>query len=156
MHAPPRLRLEPRPSRIGLALVSSAFLAAAALVAALPLPFAFSAACLTAIGLGFLRGVRRCAGPAVPAIVHLGIDRTLTVTDRRGRSRDGVVGADSYVGAALTTIAWRANGAPWWRPADVLLVFPDSIPADDFRCLRIFLRYGRPADEGATSGADAA
>jgi hypothetical protein len=94
-------------------------------------------------------------GRGVPAIVHVGIDRSLTITDRQGRSRDGVVLPESYVGARLTTIVWRAQGAPWCRPSDVILVLPDTLPPDDFRRLRIFLRYGRIPVVAATSGIDA-
>jgi hypothetical protein len=90
----------------------------------------------------------------VPALVHVGIDRTITVTDRHGRSRNGVVDASTYVGARLTTIVWRHDRAAWWQPAGVILILPDVLPADDFRRLRIFLRYGREATAD-TSGVDA-
>jgi hypothetical protein len=65
-----------------------------------------------------------------------------------------MVDPSSYVGAALTTLVWRVNGAPWWRSPEVILILPDVVPADDFRRLRIFLRYGRGAAEGM-SGVDA-
>ena len=139
----------------GLALTTIGCLAAAMLVAVLPLPSWTMLACLVAIGAALYRAHRQLIGRGVPAIVHVGIDRTITVTDRHGRSRDGVVLADSYVGALLSTIVWGARGAPWWRGADVILVLPDTLPADDFRRLRIFLRYGRVPVVAATSGIDA-
>jgi len=154
MSAPIRLRLEPRPSRAAFALVSLVCLAVAALVAALWLPWWAALACFGAISLGFHDGRRRTVGDRVPALVHVGIDRTITVTDRRGRSRNGVVDASSFVGARLTTVVWRVSDAPWWRPPDVILFLPDVVPADDFRRLRIFLRYGRSAS-AATRGVDA-
>ena len=155
MHTPPRLRIEPRPSRVGLAMIALACFAAAGLVAALPLASPVALACLVAIGLAFRCGCRRCAGRDVPAIAHVGIDRTITVTDRQGRSRDGIVLADSCVTALLTTIVWRANGMPWWRPSEAILVLPDTLPRDDFRRLRTTLRYSFPVACDATSGVDA-
>ncbi len=139
----------------GLALTTIGCLAAAMLVATLPLPSWAMLACLVAIGLALYRAHRQLIGRGVPAIVHVGIDRTITVTDRQGRSRDGFVLADSYVGSLLSTIVWRARGAPWWRPADVILVLPDTLPPDDFRRLRIYLRYGRVPVVAATNGVDA-
>ena len=155
MHTLPRLRLEPRPSRIGFALNTLGCLAAAVLLAFLALPWAVASAGIAAIGITFHCGHWRCVGRGVPAIAHLGIDRTITVTNRQGRSRNGLVLADSYVGAMLTTILWRENGAPWWRPAGVILVLPDTLPIDDFRRLRVFLRYGYPVADARTSGVDA-
>jgi hypothetical protein len=154
MPAPVRLRLEPRPSRAAFALISLGCLAVTALVAALWLPWWAALACVSAISLAFHDGRRRTVGDRVPALVHVGIDRTITVTDRRGRSRNGVVDASSFVGARLTTVVWRVNGTPWWRPPDVILVLQDVLPADDFRRLRIFLRYGR-VSSAATRGVDA-
>jgi membrane protein implicated in regulation of membrane protease activity len=154
MPAPLRLRLEPGPSRIAFALTALACLAAMALVAALPLPWWAMLACFSAAAVALRDGWRRTMGERVPALIHVGIDRTITVTDRRGCSLDGIVDASSYVGAGLTTIVWRANGSPWWRPPDVILIAPGVLPPDDFRRLRIFLRYGRCPTAG-TSGVDA-
>jgi hypothetical protein len=154
MPAPLRLRLEPGPSRAAFALTALACLAALALVAALPLPWWAMLACFGAAAIALRDGWRRTVGERVPALIHVGIDRTITVTDRHGRSRDGMVDASSCVGAGLTTLVWRVNDAPWWRPPEVILIAPGVVPADDFRRLRIFLRYGRCATAG-TSGVDA-
>ncbi len=78
------------------------------------------------------------------------------MTDCDGRSRAGAILDDSYVGAWLTTIVWRQDGQPWWRPATAIVVLPDMLPRDEFRRLRVVLRYGRPVDAGATSEEDAA
>jgi hypothetical protein len=42
--------------------------------------------------------------------------------------------------AALTSIVWRPDGARWSRS---ILVLPDMLPPDDFRRLRVMLRYAR-------------
>ncbi len=147
-----RLRLEPRPSRVASAAIIVGCLAAAGLIAAMRAPVAATLACVAIVIAMLVSGLRRCA---VPAIVHVGIDRGITVTDRSGRSHPGVILDDSYVGSALTTIVWRADGDPWWRPAHTILVLRDSLPPDEFRHLRVVLRYGRAPADTATSGIDA-
>ena len=152
---PPRLRLEPRPSRIGCASVATACTLTLLLVGALPLPMAAKVPVATVVLAVLASGLWRCSGRGVPALLHVGLDRRITVTGRDGRSRAGVVLDDSYVGAWLTTIVWRVDGMPWWQPAHAILVLPDTLPMDEFRRLRVVLRYGRPAAAGATSGMEA-
>jgi len=114
--------------------------------------------CAAMVTVVLVSGLRRCAGRGVPALLHVGIDRRVTVTDRTGRSRDGTILDASYVGSAVTTLVWRADGDRWWRPARTMLFLRDSLPPDEFRRLRVLLRYGRPPGEAAeavTSGIDA-
>lgn len=61
----------------------------------------------------------------------------------------GHVRCTSHVGANLTTIVWRPDGAHWSR---TVLILPDMLPAEDFRRLRVLLRYARKED---TQGAPA-
>ncbi len=150
----PRLRLEPRPSRIGCAIAVTASAITSTLLAWLPLPIVAMVAAIVAVLAVFVSGLWRCTGRGVPALLHVGIDRRIAVTDRDGRSREGVILDDSCVGPCLTTIVWRWDGMPWWRPARAIVVLPDTLPADDFRRLRVALRYGRPAT-GATNGEEA-
>jgi hypothetical protein len=49
----------------------------------------------------------------MPALLHVGIDRRVAVTDRTGRSREGAILDASYVGSSLTTLVWRADGDRW-------------------------------------------
>jgi toxin CptA len=155
MELPPRLRLEPRPSRIACALISSACAATAVLVCMLPLPIWAAAMSLALVASVAVHGFWRCTGRGVPALLHVGADRRITASGRDGRSRDGVILEDSYVGAHLTVIVWRPDRLPAWERSRTILILPDMLPADDFRRLRVWLRYGRRAIEGATSGADA-
>jgi hypothetical protein len=155
MDPPPRTRLELRPSRIDCALTSLACVATAALLAALPLPWLAQGAGAAAVLAVLAHGLRRATGRGIPLSIEVGIDRTLVVTDRRGRSRAGSIRDASYVGAWVTTIVWRAAAAPWWHPASTLLVLPDMLPPDEFRRLRVVLRYGWPLAGGASSGVDA-
>ena len=154
MKPPPRLRLEPRPSRIGCAIAVTAGAITSALLASLPLPIVAMVPGIAAVLAVLVSGLWRCTGRGVPALLHVGIDRRIAVTDRDGRSREGVILDDSYVGPCLTTIVWRWDGMPWWRPARAIVVLPDTLAADEFRRLRVALRYGRPV-AGATSGEEA-
>ena len=125
------------------------------LLALLALPIAGYVAGAAAVLAVLASGLWRCTGRGVAAILHVGIDRRITVTDRDGRSCSGAILDDSYVGARLTTILWRPDGQPWWRPARAVLVLPDTLPPDDFRQLRVALRYGRPRASDEARGVDA-
>ncbi len=156
MKPPPRLRVEPRPSRIACGAIATGCTAMALLIVALLLDPWTVAGTLLAIAGAALHGFWRCTGHRVPALLHIGHDRRLTVTARDGRSRDGSILDDSYVGARLTTIVWRPDHAPSYATARTILILPDTLPADDFRRLRVVLRYGRPVVDARTSGVDAA
>ena len=155
MKEQPRLRLEPRPSWLGRALIVAACAATSVLLGWLPLPVAAVVPAGAAVLAVLLSGLRQCTRRGTPAMLDVGIDRRISVTDREGRSRSGAILDDSYVGAWLTTVIWRADEDAWWRQARVILILPDSLPPDDFRRLRVALRYGRPAGGEGTSGADA-
>jgi hypothetical protein len=158
MKSHPRLRIEPRPSRIACAAILAVCVATATLVAVLRLPVAVTLGCAAIVIAVLVSSLWRCTGRGVPALLHVGIDRRIAVTDRTGRSREGAILDASYVGASLTTIVWRAEGDRWWRPARTMLFLTDSLAPDEFRRLRVVLRYGRPpgeAVEAATSGTDA-
>ena len=150
-----RLRLAPRPSRIGCTAVAIACALASALLATLPLPPMGYVPCVVVILAVLVSGLWRCTGRGVPALLHVGIDRRITVTDRNGRSRAGAILDDSYVGPWLTTIVWRWDESPWWHFANAIVVLPDMLPRESFRRLRVVLRYGRPVAAGAMSGEEA-
>lgn len=155
MKPPPRLRLELRPSRIGCLALDSGCAAIAMLILVLPLDaWAMAAALLVVVGTA-IHGRRRCSGRGVPALMFVGHDRRISVSTGDARSRDGTILDDSYVGARLAAIVWRPDGAPWYAPARTILVLPDSLPVDEFRRLRVMLRYGRPVAGEAASGVDA-
>ena len=125
------------------------------LLAVLPLPASVVLPCAGAIAGVLVRGLWRCTGRGLPALMHIGNDRRMTVTDYEGRSHAGTILDGTFVGAWLTTIVWRRDGSPWWHPAPAIVVLPDMLPADELRRLRVALRYGRPTPRGATSDADA-
>ncbi len=151
MKTTPRLRLEPAPSHIGHALIASACALVALLVTALPLPLAAQFAAWSATVVAWRAGRARCVGRGVAALLQVGTDRRIAVTGRDGRTVEGTILDDTYVGAQWISVVWHPDGTPWWRPARTLLVCPDSLPADDLRRLRVWLRYGRPVPR-STSG----
>ena len=116
-----------------------------ALLAVLPLEWMVWLPCAIAVVIMFVSGLWRCTGRGVPALIHVGHDRRITVTDYEGRSHAGSILDDTFVGAWLTTIVWRRDGLPWWRPASAIVVLPDMLPGEEMRRLRVALRYGRPA-----------
>ncbi len=103
-----------------------------------------------------VRGLWKCTGQGVPALLHVGTDRRITVTAFDGRSRAGSILDDSFVGAWLTTIVWQPDGVPWWQPAPAIVVLPDMLAPEEFRRLRVALRYGRPVAIGTAGEDDAA
>ena len=55
----------------------------------------------------------------------------------------GYVRAATYIGPWMTTVVWRPDGR---RVSRTILVLPDMLPAEDFRRLRVMLRYARSAE----------
>ena len=121
---------------------------------ALALPVTALIPCAAAIAAVLVHGLWRCTGRGVPALLHVGHDRRITVTGYDGRSHAGAILDDTFVGAWLTTIVWRRDGLPWWRPAPAIIVLPDMLSGDEFRRLRVALRYGRPTTARGTTSAD--
>jgi Membrane-bound toxin component of toxin-antitoxin system len=152
MKPPPRLRLEPRPSRIACAAITTGCAAMALLVLLLPLDIGTTLMAILAIILVAGRGLWRCSGRGVPAILHVGHDRRITASSRDGRSCDGSILDDSYVGECLMTIVWRPDRAAWYELARTILILRDTLPADDLRRLRVLMRYGRALVDEETSG----
>jgi len=154
MNPPTRLLLHIRSSRYVVALIVVTHALTAGLLFWLPLslglrfvgPAVVASACAVAL--------RRVAGRASLASLQIGLDRRILITTRGGQQREGEVLADSYVGSRVTTIVWRPDGA---RIARTVLILADTLPADDFRQLRVVLRYSRsPAPVAGSSDVDAA
>ena len=159
MKPPPRLRLEPRPSRVACAAIACGCSALVALVVFLPLEACTAAIAIVAILSVAGRGFWRCTGHGVPALLHVGHDRRITATGRDGHSRDGAILDDTYVGASVAAIVWRPDRARRFALTQTILILPDMLPADEFRRLRVLLRYGRPVvdeEDKTTSGREAA
>ena len=150
MKPPPSLHLEPRSSLRAVALVTALHAATATLLLTLPLPIGARLAGAIAIALAGMLNVWRVAGGCAPASLHVGVDGRIAITRRDGRAEAGAVLADSYVGRRLTTIVWRPDKQ---HRARTLLIVADMLPAEEFRRLRVMLRYGRSFDAGGEASA---
>ena len=119
-----------RSKRVEAFIVAGALMTAA-LVGWLPLPLEACALGLAWIGHAALRALRR-----VRPGQRLRIDASgaIEVGPASGSVRDG-----SFVAPWLAVVRWRPIGA-WWDRS--LLVAPDMLGADEFRRLRVLLRYG--------------
>jgi hypothetical protein len=143
MNEPAALRIELRPSRIAGVVTLVAVIATAALVAWLPAEAwqrLLAVTALGACGIVIARDwAQRATRRAIVALT-LGADRRIALIERCGRRIEGEVQHDSYVGAALTTIVWRSDGA---RRSRAIAILPDMLAAEDFRKLRVLLRLGK-------------
>jgi hypothetical protein len=125
------------------AAIAALALATALIVATLPLDPLLAGLALLAIaawGIDRVQVVGLRHGPRAVRSFELRGDLTLVVVSGDGTATAGPVRRDSYVGARLSTIVWRPFGR--WRSRTILLL-PDMLPADEFRRLRVLLRYGR-------------
>ena len=118
-------------------------LATCAVVSTLPADPAVTGLALVGIGVWAFDRIEVVAlrrGPRAVRRFELRGDLTVVVVMGDGKVRAGRVHPDSYVGARLSTIVWRPFGR--WRRQAILLL-PDMLSAEDFRRLRVLLRYGR-------------
>lgn len=147
MRLPPTVHVVLRPSRTVGAGLGVAALATLAVVLALPWPAwaqAAASACVFAWAALAFRRHALLRGAGAVTELRLAADLVLVAHRADGTLVAGHVRSSTYVGAQLTSIVWRPDGA--WR-ARAILVVPDMLPADDFRRLRVMLRYARSAVE---------
>jgi len=147
MRLPPNVRVAFGPSRIATSAIALAAFSTATLLVSLPLDPVFLGLVLCALTAWavdriYVIGLRR--GPRAIVEITVTGDRIVVVRTRDDRLRAGYVRGSSYVGARITTLVWRPDGAVRSRS---ILILPDMLPADDFRRLRVLLRYSRQAQE---------
>jgi hypothetical protein len=137
------IRVRPVRSRHAALLITGLATFACAVVATLPLGAITTglawAGILTWMGNRMYVVALRRGGRAVREVVLQG-DLRIAVTTGAGAAADGHVRPETYVGARITSIVWRPDGA---RFSQAILLLPDMLPHDDFRRLRVLLRYGR-------------
>ena len=141
MHWPPPVRVVFSASKMALAFIATLALATCAIIATLPIePAAMGLATIGvltwAIDRIYVVALRQ--GPRAVRELELRGDLTLIVVNGDGAPCAGRLRNGSYVGARLTTLVWRPFGR-----SRTILVLPDMLPAQDFRRLRVLLRYGR-------------
>lgn len=143
MQWPPSVRIVLVSSRLALALIGALASATCAVIATLPFePAALGLATLVVIvwGIDRIYVVALRQGPRAVRQFEVRGDMTVVIVTGDGNAQAGRIHRDSYVGARLTTIVWRPFGR--WR-SRTILILPDMLPAQDFRRLRVLLRYGR-------------
>jgi hypothetical protein len=146
MRLPPSVHVVLSASRIAGAGVGMLATATVALTIAMPLDPLLQIALVAAIvawaAWAFQVDALRRGRFAVTE-VRLAPDLILVACMGDGHLVAGHVRSTTYVGAWITTIVWRPDG---WRWSRSILVLPDMLPAEDFRRLRVMLRYARSGE----------
>ena len=140
---PPAVHVVLAPSRIAGAGIGVLAAATIALTIALPLETPLQVALITTAvawaGWSFRVDALHRGRFAVTE-VRVAPDLLVVACMGDGRLVAGQVRTSTYVGAWITTIVWRQDGR---RRSRSILVLPDMLPAEDFRRLRVMLRYAR-------------
>ncbi len=145
MKSTPVLRVTPESSRIAAAAIGAATVATAALLALMTGEVWLRGVAIIGTGACGIHALRYAAAIGIGGsitTIELAADRRAIMTDRSGRRIEGVIQPESYVGALLTTLVLRPDGA---RRSRALAIWPDMMGVDEFRRLRVLLRHGEPA-----------
>jgi len=70
--------------------------------------------------------------------IHMRRSGEIEILNGKGGHRSGVLRDGSFVAPWLTIIRWRPCDAHFDR---AILLLPDMLPADDFRRMRVMLRW---------------
>ncbi|HET7401956.1 MAG TPA: protein YgfX [Usitatibacter sp.] len=136
------VRIELQYSRAALAFVIVAASATVAVALLLPVSLALRTALASlACALG-LEAARRTAfqlGPHGVRRFTVQRDGTIEVEAASGSHRVGVLRPGSFVAPWLTVMRWRPAGA---RRDRTVAILPDMVAAEEFRRLRVLLRWG--------------
>jgi toxin CptA len=137
--APP-LRLELKPSRwlagtlaLGHGLAGYAAWTGLSSWARVPLLVVL----LASLGVSLARALLRFRGQAIS--LELQEDGRASIKDRSGIWQEGRLGENHFVSPALVVVDLQTPSGRRKR----LVLAPDSLPADDFRRLRVWLRWRR-------------
>ena len=130
-------------------VLAVATVATAAMLALLPGDRTLRAIGAVTSGVYGLIAVRRANPQGTSGSVEsleVGTDGRAIMTERSGRRIASVIRPESYVGAWLASIVLRPDGA---RRSRVVAIWPDTMPVDAFRRLRVVLRHGQRVDREA-------
>ena len=140
------LKVSLRPSRILAAVLAAAHGGAIAVIAIVDMPFWLQLIAIAALTINLVAALRRTAlllAPASVVSIEIGSDDTLSIQTRRGSRIDGCeVLASTYVAAFLAIINLRDAET---RAIRHVVLLRDSIDGEDFRRLRVWLRWKRSA-----------
>ena len=140
------LKISLRPSRILAAVLVAAHGGAIAVVVIVDMTLWLELIAITALAVNLVAALRRTAlllAPDSAVAIEIGPDDTLSIQTRRGNRIDGCeVLASTYVAAFLAIINLRE---PETRASRHVVLLRDSIDGEDFRRLRVWLRWKRSA-----------
>lgn len=144
------LRVDLRPS-YQLALIQvTAHAASGVVTILLHVPLAAKLAISFLIGVSLVHALSHHAfrrGSSALVAIELRENGTIAVQTRDGTWRDVHMLGTSYVTPLLTVLNMKLDGFRFTRH---LVVMPDMIEADDYRQLRVRLRWKKKPAEGAT------
>jgi toxin CptA len=135
------LNVRLKPSGYLTLLLSAAHAIALGLVIVLPLPIGLKLVITLVICISLVFYLRRNARLAAPnSIIALEVkeDCACAIETRSGKRLDCIVLPTSYVSASLTILNLKADGEVLARH---VVILPDSINPEDFRKLRVLLRW---------------
>ena len=132
---PTRLDLRFRAPVIGCVAVAAMAVATLAVVSATPMEIGWRIALVVAIAAEAL-----WAACTVLRTAGLKLDRAgrIEVTTLDGRTFAGQVRDGSFVAPWFTTVRWKPDGSRFSR---TIAVLPDMLSGQDFRQLRVLLRW---------------
>ena len=135
------LRIELAPSRIALVTVASMATATLALIALTPGPAWLRIPAATWVACAALHALHVVAlrrGRYGVRVMWARAGGEIEVEGSAGAWRTGVLRAGSFVAPWLTIVRWREQGA---RFDASIVILPDMLPAEDFRRVRVWLRW---------------
>jgi toxin CptA len=139
---PARVRLRPSPSLI--ALLCGMHTLAAAVLVPIQLPLPAKLALLVAIAASLARGILRHgmlrSACAIKAVEARDCARAAILT-ADGTWREVDILSTSYVSGSIAVLNLREAGR---RLARHVVLVPDNVDAEEFRQLRVVLRWSRP------------
>ena len=144
------LNIRLKPSGYLTLLLSAAHTIAIGLVLALPLPIGLKLITTLVFCVSLVFYLRRNARLAAPnSIIALEImeDCACAIETRSGKRLDCILLPTSYVSASLTILNLKADGEMLARH---VVILPDSINPEDFRKLRVLLRWKFQAKPAST------
>ena len=142
------LKLSLRPSRLLATLLALAHGAAIAIILFVSIPPWVQAIAVTCLVVQLIFVVRRYAlllAPDSPVAIEIHSDNTISGQARRGKWSEYAVLGDSYVTAFLTVLNLRGAES---HAVKRVVILPDSMDAEEFRRLRVWLRW-REATQSA-------
>jgi toxin CptA len=135
------LKISLAPSARLVQVLCAAHLSAACLIIISGVPIALSAAATAALGvsLGFyLRRMALLRSPQSVVAMEIGDDGKIAFQTRDGRWRAASLRQSCFVSPWLTIVNLNPENARWSRN---VVIMPDSLREDEFRQLRVWLRW---------------